>query len=468
MNKLNKGPSHNFLNLPAKNLSVTALTQHLPLPVAIIGMGVTGQATLDLLLACHIPRNEILTFDEKTSADFSDPSALISRKPKTLCISPGISLKKDWIVQALADGAKLTSELALAFSLLEDETVIAITGSVGKSTTTSILGEATKIVDSHCFVGGNLGITLAQYVCQNITDPNRAKYLVLELSSYQLENFDNLIADVGVITSLNPNHLERYLDAEEYYQTKISLFDKTKSVIVLNQNGGDVGQYIPQIKQRYPHLKCLQTSRHDLTNNSPDILQNFPPKMIGAHNLDNLAVGFAIADFFSWPRECKIAMLNFAGLAHRLENCGQINGVTFVNDSKATTIDSVLQAVRSVLPDNTQSRLHLLLGGKDKNLPWEELSVLTHDKNIIFYFFGEYGAKAQVKSKLSGSIFPNLNHCLAELKIILQQQKHQHNHLNGDLVLLSPGGTSLDEFKNFEERGNYFKNWVRSLKNIET
>lgn len=467
MNKLNKGLSNYFLNLPGKKLTVATLVQHLPLPVAIVGMGVTGQATLDLLLACHIPRNEILTFDEKTSADFSDPLTLMSQAPRTLCVSPGISLKKPWIAKALTDGAKLTSELTLAFSLLKDETVIAITGSVGKSTTTSILGEATKVIDSHCFIGGNLGTTLAQYVCQNLTRQNRAKYLVLELSSYQLENFDNLISDVSVITSLNPNHLERYQDAEEYYQTKISLFDKTKSAIFLNQNGGDIGQYIPQIIQRYPHLKCLETSRHDLNNNSPEILHKFPPKMIGVHNMDNLAVGFAVADFFSWPRECKIAMLSFAGLSHRLENCGEINGVTFVNDSKATTMDSVLQAVRSISPDNSQARLHLLLGGKDKNLPWGDLSVLAHDKNILFYFFGEIGADAQAKSKLSGPVYPNLSICLAELKKTFLQNIH-HNPHRGDLVLLSPGGTSLDEFKNFEERGNFFKAWVDSFKSVAT
>lgn len=458
MNKLNKGPNLSFLNLPGKKLLATTLAQHIPLPIAIVGMGITGQSTLDLLLACNIPREQIFTFDEKVPADYSDHLALMSQNPQTLCVSPGISLKKPWIAQALAVGTKLTSELSLAFSLLENESVIAITGSVGKSTTTSVLGEATKVIDSHCFVGGNLGTTLAQYALQFIGNSNkntRAKYLVLELSSYQLENFENLLADVGILTSLNPNHLERYENVEDYYQTKISLFNKTEKLILLNQNGGDIGQYVPQIKQRYPHLKCIQTSRHDLINSSDNILKSHPAKMIGAHNLDNLAIGFAVADFYNWPVECKIAMLNFTGLTHRLENCGKVNGVTFVNDSKATTMDSVLQAVRSLLPDSSQTRLHLLLGGKDKNLPWEELSVLANDKNMLFYFFGEYGAGAQAKSMLKGKVYPKLSLCLDDLKKSIS---------DGDLVLLSPGGTSLDEFKNFEDRGNYFKAWVQTLK----
>ncbi|MGZ5279331.1 MAG: UDP-N-acetylmuramoyl-L-alanine--D-glutamate ligase [Pseudobdellovibrionaceae bacterium] len=424
---------------------------NLELPIAIIGLGLSGDSALRLLLAAGIDRSQILTFDQKSPADFQDDQNLINLgKPRTLCVSPGISLALPWIQEAIQKGTRLTSELEIAFAFITGEKVIAITGALGKSTTTSILGAGVSAIDPNAFVGGNLGFPLANYSTDLISgNRNRAQYVLLELSSYQLENFRNLSCDAAILTHLSPNHLERYRNLSHYFDTKISLFKYTKQVGILNRSGGDIESLSEHIQEVNPSLHWVLTDRHD--DNFKSRIQN-KPKLVGSHNLDNLALAFAVAEHFSWPQECFNSMLRFPGLSHRLENCGTVQNILFINDSKATSIQSVLQALDSVSSENSDRLIHLLIGGKDKDLPWEDLRA-AKNKNVRFYFFGEVGPKAKQKSQLEGELSPKLADCLSLLKTKLAP---------GDIVLLSPGGTSWDEFKNFEERGQFFKNWILS------
>jgi UDP-N-acetylmuramoylalanine--D-glutamate ligase len=424
----------------------------IPLPIAIIGLGLSGESALRLLQAAGIDRSQIRTFDQKNPADYQDPDKLMSQgKPRSLCVSPGVPLKTPWIQAALAQGLRLTSELEMAFAFVTTEKTIAITGAVGKSTTTSILGAGARIADPNVFVGGNLGLPLADYATDLMSgNRNKASYLILELSSYQLENFRNLKCTAAVLTHLSPNHLERYESTEQYYETKLELFKHAEGLGVLNQSGGDLLSWLDRIKATHPTLPWRLTDRND-GNFQQKLKQK--PNLVGSHNLDNLSLAFAVAEFFQWPQESFNAMIRFPGLSHRLENCGTLQGVLFLNDSKATTVDSVLQALQSVIGENPQRPLHLLIGGKDKNLPWENLQAAQKYPYIQFYFFGEVGGLAQTKSRLPGPVFQKLTDCLFFLK----------GHVKpGDIVLLSPGGTSWDEFKNFEERGQFFKNWVLS------
>ncbi len=423
---------------------------NLPLPIAIIGLGLSGESALRLLLAAGVDRSQILTFDQKSPADFQDHiNLLIEGKPRTLCVSPGVALKADWIQNALNQGARLTSELEIAFAFLTSEKVIALTGSVGKSTTTSILGAGVSAIDPNAFVGGNLGMPLADYAAGLIEgNRNKAQNVILELSSYQMENFRNLKCDVAVLTHLSANHLERYDSLQHYFDTKIHLFRYATKLGVLNQNGGEISNQIDRITSQNPNLTWKLVDRKD-----PEFRKRLTttPNLVGTHNLDNLAMAFAVAENQSWPQESFTAMLRFPGLAHRLENCGRIDDILFLNDSKATSIESVLQAVSSVVGENPNSTLHLLVGGKDKGLPWENLRVSLRYPHLKYYFFGEVGPLAQQKSQLQGPVFAKFGEALKHLKSQLRA---------GDTVLLSPGGTSWDEFKNFEERGKYFKNWI--------
>jgi UDP-N-acetylmuramoylalanine--D-glutamate ligase len=421
--------------------------QDLKLPIAILGLGKTGLSILKLLRLLEVPENKIFTFDENSkqhSLALSD--FLIKAKPATLIVSPGVPLSRPEIASELSRGVDLTSELEIAFRFLKDEKVICVTGSLGKSTVTSIIGAGIKKIDKDVFVGGNLGIPLADYILDLLQAQRaKAKYVVLELSSYQLENFKNLKSNVSALTYLAPNHLERYRDLEHYYKTKLTLIDKTKGEFIVNRNGGDNLKYISE------STKFKFVDRKNLPSESKFYR---PPGLIGSHNRDNLAVSFAVFDYLKLSEEAYAGAWDFAGLDHRLENLGEKFGVIFINDSKATTMDSSLQACYCIREYFPEKKLKVLLGGKDKNMPWQELKKLQALSSTQFYFFGEVAQKARTLSELKGEIFPTLKSCLKGLETNLEA---------GDVLLLSPGGTSLDEFKSFEDRGDYFKNWVKSF-----
>jgi UDP-N-acetylmuramoylalanine--D-glutamate ligase len=423
-----------------------------PSPIAIIGMGISGDSVKNLLLAYGYTPEEIVTYDDRHNpglADYTDSDLLLrEKKPMTLVVSPGFPLATPWIKAAQDKGARLTSELSVAWRALSGERVIGITGSVGKSTTTALLGAALQKISPDSFVGGNIGVPLAQYAKDLIQGKRpRAPYIVLELSSFQLENFEPFFCEVGAITYLTANHLERYASQNAYYQTKWWLAQRCMRTLVLNRKGGDLFDFVS-------HQERLATKRRWIDGD--DLwFKNFEPKgakILGSHNQDNLAMAFAIAEEMGFAPEAYQAMLEFRGLAHRVENLGEFAGIRFVNDSKATTIESVRIAVKSVMESVApSSRLHLLVGGKDKDLPWRELGDLRSIPNLSLIFFGACAEKAKILSALPGPTVPKLGDVFAQLKSIAKP---------GDTVLLSPGGTSLDEFKNFEERGREFARLV--------
>lgn len=412
-------------------------------PFLIVGFGKSGQAAKRLLLALGVPLDEIKTFDSKLeSVDFSKFEDLGSFKPGTLVVSPGFPLKTSWIQTFLKAGIGLTSELDLALQQISTERIIGITGSMGKSTTTTLLGIGAQAFCTNVFVGGNLGTPLADYMADVLEKKRlRADWVILELSSYQLENAASLKVEVGILTALSPNHLERYSSLDEYYETKWTLKDCCTRAFLLNYDNTEVERWCGA---RLDAVCGPVTARdYDLED----------AKLIGSHNKQNLALAFSTADFLKWPDSSLEAMKNYRGLEHRIEFVTSNGGIQYINDSKATTIESVLAAVEASLPlVSADGLLHLFVGGRDKNLPWQELGELRRHSKIVYHFFGECGQLAQKKSLLDGSISVNLKALLSTFKA-----------KPGDVVLLSPGGSSLDEFKNFESRGAFFKNWAHSI-----
>lgn len=410
----------------------------------VIGIGKSGTAAKNLLLASGVLASSVHTFDEKnTAADFTQWEQIHALPVGTLVISPGVPLASAPLVALRSQGWKITSEINLACAHLTDEVLVGITGSVGKSTVTSLLGEALRADDPHAFVGGNLGIPFAEYALQLLNGKKKAKFVVIELSSYQLENCADLKLDYSAITFLSSNHLERYPSAEAYYMTKCEIGAKTKYVCVLNENSKDLVQY----RSRIPGQTNMVSFKK-----SDDKAYLEKSQLIGEHNLDNLAIALKLSQLLKLSPKANEAMVQFKGLSHRLETVGFFNETLFINDSKATAMDSVLVATQAALTKTAQNKkLFLLLGGKDKNLPWEELNTLKSIQNIHFIFFGQCGDLAQSKSQLPGDRFAKLNEALPFVFEHVQP---------GDVMLLSPGGTSLDEFKNFEDRGQFFKERV--------
>ena len=414
---------------------------HIKKPVCIVGLGKSGTSARNFLIAAGFKSDEIVTFDQKDpSAKLSQWIDLDSLPVGTLVVSPGVPLQSSDIQKLVQKGWLVTSEINLATSVLTDEIVIGITGSVGKSTVTSLLGQAAMYDDKNAFVGGNLGTPFCEYALNILNKKEKARYVILELSSYQLENAADLKLYYSAITYLAPNHLERYANLDEYYLTKCDIGRITEKLCVINSSSEDLIKYKKKISGT-----VVQT-----------ILANKNISLIGKHNLENFLVAEKLAEASGMSSSAINAMSEFKGLAHRLETLGTFGDILFINDSKATAMDSVLVAVQAALTKTT-NKLHLLLGGKDKNLPWEQLSILKNESQIIFYFFGQCGALAREKSQISGDVFENLDKACE--KIFLNAKPK-------DVVLLSPGGTSLDQFKNFEERGNYFRSLV--LKNYSS
>ncbi|MCO5143293.1 MAG: UDP-N-acetylmuramoyl-L-alanine--D-glutamate ligase [Oligoflexia bacterium] len=415
-------------------------------PIAIVGMGVSGEACKRLLEQNGLSSIDLVTFDEKEGkADFHDPETMLEQKnPKTLVVSPGYPLSKEWIQDFRDQGVEVTSELALAILFLEKEKIIGITGSVGKSTVTSLLGTALLDFDSHGFFGGNLGVPLATYMLEVQSGKRkRAQWIVLELSSYQLENPGVLSLEYSVITYLTPNHLERYDSLEQYYETKFTIAARTKKAMIVNEEGGDLKKFL---QGRKVDCQVLWTSQSD------DEISQFhfeQAKLLGSHNQDNLAVAAKVAREAGWPFSSIEKMKMYPGLPHRMENLGTFYGVTLINDSKATTIESVVTAALGLYEQmDKKAQLFLLLGGKDKNLPWQDLEVLKKIQKIRPVYFGQSKDLAAKGLGIDGPKFSTLKEAIIPLSELAQK---------GDYILLSPGGTSLDEFSSFEERGNFFR-----------
>lgn len=413
-------------------------------PIAIVGLGKSGTAALDLLLAFGFKTEELVTFDEKlNTANCATVDELLLRSPKTLVVSPGVSLNRSWIQKLRASGVYITSEINLAASLLTAEKIIGVTGSVGKSTVVSLLGVGALSFDHSAFIGGNIGTPFCVYALEILRGRTSAQWVILELSSFQLENCKKLRLDYSIISFLSPNHMERYPSLDDYYRTKLFITEITRNICLFNSSSADGSQYSYFSKCDFKLFDAKSFGNDPLLNKV---------QLIGNHNRDNFCLAAELARVCTWPDSSLLEMANYRGLPHRLEFVAEVRGVTYINDSKATAMDSVLVATKACFEKiSVTGRLYLLLGGKDKNLPWETLNQLAAEEKIIPVFFGACGLLAQQKSGLSGERFEKLG---SAINFCQQRSK------TGDFVLLSPGGTSLDEFKNFEERGNFFKTSV--------
>jgi UDP-N-acetylmuramoylalanine--D-glutamate ligase len=422
-------------------------------PVIIVGLARSGLAAYKLLLASGFQEKDILTFDErKPEAQIKSEAELEKLTHiKTAVISPGVPLKKNFIEKWRKQGVHITSEITLALSQVNDEKIIGITGSLGKSTTTSLIGAGIQCFDANTFVGGNLGIPFCEYALTVKTNPAlRAKWIVLELSSYQLENADKLQLDYSMITFLSPNHLERYDSLNDYYETKWSILERTKTKMVLNENGGDLKSFAlsrPSPKIRWSITLDPQLKKLELTKAA----------LIGQHNQDNLAMAAVLGLECGFPDSYFQAIKKFGGLKHRMENLGRKRNALFINDSKATTIDSVKAAISATKESFPDVVIYLLLGGRDKKLPWQELQYLSTDTLIRPLFFGEHGSIIKQTLRSKGPEFKTLKALLEYLS------KEVFN--TPTVVLFSPGGVSQDEFASFEDRGDHFRFWYNRLSN---
>jgi UDP-N-acetylmuramoylalanine--D-glutamate ligase len=387
-----------------------------------------------------------------------------------VCLSGGIPLTLPIVQEALRRGMTLTNDTQVFLEYVPCQ-VIGITGSAGKTTTTTLVGRIAQVASippSQAWVGGNIGLPLIDQVDEIMPRDT----VVLELSSFQLEQVTQS-PEIAAILNITPNHLDRHGTMEAYIaaKTRILEFQTEKNTAVLCREDPISWSLRQLVKGRLVSFGWQRPSDGSdgvyLANGSVMFTSNdkdtalLPVKMVelrGAHNLLNVLAACAISVAAGFPPSAMQAGVDgFAGVAHRLEFVRKLHGSTWYNDSIATTPERTLADIRSF-----DEPMILLLGGRDKNLPWNILAEEIHQRVDHVIVFGEASEKIL---KALGCV----EHGQRPFSITRCEGLHQAvqaaDHLaeSGDIVLLSPGGTSFDEFRDFEERGERFREWVNQL-----
>ncbi|MFZ5981672.1 MAG: UDP-N-acetylmuramoyl-L-alanine--D-glutamate ligase [Candidatus Zixiibacteriota bacterium] len=378
-----------------------------------------------------------------------------------IIISPGVPPNIEIVKQAKARGIPIFSELEFAFWVCRGQ-VVGITGSNGKTTTTTLVGEIFKAAGRETFVCGNIGRPFAD-IADRVSESGVA---VVEVSTFQLEAIEDFRPRVAAILNLTPDHLDRHGSFENYKKMKYRISENQTADDYLLINRDDPEMKGAEISSRAKRLAFsiednsetatfvrdgYLCSRHE--GRETKIIKVGEINIPGEHNLQNAATAVAIAALFDIAPEVTAKTLReFPGVEHRLEKVGSVAGVNFVNDSKATNVDSVCVALKSMTRP-----VYLIAGGRDKGAGYEPIVKFGKGKVKGVIVIGE--AREKIFNAL-GQVFPT------QFAESLEKAVHRAFELAlpGETVLLSPGCSSFDMFENFEHRGRVFKATVESLK----
>ncbi len=384
-----------------------------------------------------------------------------------LCLSGGVPLDLPLVQAAVSLGIPLSND-AQIFLERCPAPVIGITGSAGKTTTTTLVGLMVKNAGYTTWVGGNIGDVLLD-VLDQIQPDHR---VVMELSSFQLEIMTRS-PQIAAITNITPNHLDRHGTMDVYTRAKaqILLHQNVNDIAILGRDdtgaasladavGGDLAWF--SANGMVADGAFLAGQRIIITGvSSPDgdarvVCERGDIQLRGDHNVQNVLAACAIAGAAGVPPEAMLATIrDFRGVPHRQENVRTVDGVLYVNDSIATAPERVLAALRSY-----DEPLVLLAGGRDKKLDWEPMLKLALQKARRIIAFGEAGEIVDNTVRKLGATEGLLTRVSTlELAVAAAREAAQP----GDIVLLSPGGTSYDAYVDFAERGEHFRQLVQHL-----
>jgi len=386
---------------------------------------------------------------------------------EVLCISGGVPLTLPIVEEALKRGIPLSNDSQIFMEVVPCKTV-GITGSAGKTTTTTLVGNMAKLAKGdHAFIGGNIGDPLINYV----DNMNADDLAVLELSSFQLDQM-NISPNIAAVLKITPNHLDRHGTMEAYTNAKARIleFQSANDTAILGRDDKGAWGLKNRVKGNLLSfsLQDLEeglngTYLHDGLLSLRDgfayipLLMREKVQLRGDHNIANVLAAFAIGHAAGFKLDDMLeAVEEFRGVPHRLEWVRELNGVRWYNDSIATAPERAAAAVHAF-----SEPIVLMLGGRDKNLPWGELAKLIHERVDHVVLFGEAGEMIQNAITAYSGVGSVDVHRATTLKEAVTLAAEVASA--GDVVLLSPGGTSFDEFKDFAERGEAFRKWVSEL-----
>jgi len=419
--------------------------------VVVVGAGVSGLAACRFLLTlgarvrlvdakADLPKDVLL----KVAPDPAAAGLTLESGPHTpaqfadahlVVLSPGVPVKK--LAGVLADVApwRVVAEMEFASWFL-DEPVIAITGTNGKTTTTTLVGHILRHAGLTTFVGGNIGTPLCDYLMQD----EAADVLVIEISSFQLQNCRTFAPRVAALLNFSANHLDYHLDMEEYLAAKLNLFAR--------QDHG-CAAIAPEAMRAELEARGFTKARRDYFQADTDF---DCPGLPGAHNRENIAAAWRmVRPFGVTEAQAREAIAAFKALPHRIEPVGEVGGGLFVNDSKATTLDSVAAAVKSF-----ERPVRLLMGGVFKGGVVEDLLPVLKGRVVSV---GLFGASREV---FEPALSPHFRVAWDQtLEAAVRRQFGQAKA--GEVILLSPATASFDAYSGYTERGRDFARVAAAL-----
>jgi UDP-N-acetylmuramoylalanine--D-glutamate ligase len=367
------------------------------------------------------------------------------------------------LVQVKSFGLPVIGELELAARFLKGRT-IAVTGSNGKTTTTTLLGEILAAAGLPTLVGGNIGVPVVALIDQSTEE----SWSVIEVSSFQLETTDEFHPAIAVILNITPDHLDRHGSFENYCAAKERVFARQTAAdwLVLNADNAPAEAAALRAKSRIYWFSAehpvspgawLEDGWVVYRSVHQGAVERIMPlsgiTLKGTHNIENVLAAVVAARLAEVPAEAIRGTVEaFKAVEHRLEYVATRNGVNFYNDSKATNVDATAKAVAAF-----PSGIHLILGGKDKGSPYTVLAPLLRERVRAIYTIG--AAADKIESQLRGVVplhsAKTLDAAVAAAAAAAQP---------GDVVLLAPACSSYDQFENYEQRGRAFKQLVNELR----
>ena len=451
--------------------------------VAVIGIGVSNTPLIDLLLDNGLP---ITVCDMRDESVMESEAEILSTRGAEVRLgagyldaldgfdvifrTPGLLPTDPHLVKARERGAVITSEMEAFFQLCPCHT-IGITGSDGKTTTSSIIAELLKAAGVRVHLGGNIGKPLLT----EIPDILPGDVAVLELSSFQLHSID-IRPDVAVVTNVSPNHLDKHPTYEDYIDAKrrIYLNQTAEDLLVVNRDNGITARFGEEAKSRvmqFSHRETVKNGvfcRDGMIYYSHDyevepIIPEGEILLPGEHNVENYMAAFCAVDGLVSPEMCRSVARTYGGVRHRLELIRKLDGVSYINDSIATSPTRTIAGLRAM-----RTKPILIAGGHDKHVSFDKLADEIAERVKSLYLTGDTAEQiaAAVKrsvffdaSRLPITIVPDLRAAIEEARA---------HSIPGDVILLSPACSSFDRFKNFAERGDTFRKIVLEFEGNET
>ncbi len=421
--------------------------------VTVIGLGKTGLSCVEFLTKKQADVRVIDTRQNPAGAEQLAKNIPLHTgglnldwllQSDIIVISPGLAVKTPEIQTALSAGVEVIGDIEL-FCREADKPIIAITGSNGKSTVTSLVAEMAKAAGLNVGMGGNIGIPALSLLEQN------HDLYVLELSSFQLETTYSLKAVAATVLNISEDHMNRYADLEDYRQAKLKIYHQCQTAVINaedpltkedNRQSAQVQLSFGEHNADY-WLKTDNGKQYLMAKNEV-ILPCDEVKLVGRHNYMNALAAIGLAQAAGIKTiGIQTALRTFTGLGHRFQLAHLADGIRWINDSKATNVGSTVAALTGLHLTGT---LHLLLGGDGKNADFSELQKLINKPHIHCYCFGQDGKQLAALSAQS-HLFDTMEQAIEYLRPQLKA---------GDMVLLSPACASLDQFASFEKRGEEF------------